>query len=209
MAGKFITFEGGEGAGKSTQSKILAERLEETGHQTLVTREPGGSLRAEQIREFLLSGGAKEFGPHGEAFLFFAARDDHLEKRIRPALEKDVWVICDRFSDSTRAYQGAAGGVRQSLLTTLDRLIVADTQPDMTVILDLPASEGLKRANAEAPEGPDHFEAKALGFHEALRNGFLQIAKEQPGRCIVIDASEPVSAVAEQVWDATVERLNP
>lgn len=220
--GKFITFEGGEGAGKSTQASTLAERLNESGHETLLTREPGGSLKAEQIREFLLSGGARDFGPLGEALLFCAARDDHLEKRIRPALKAGRWVICDRFSDSTRAYQGAAGGVKPTHLATLERIVVGETRPDLTIILDLPAREGLARISSrdegssdgdedeKAPEsGPDHFERRDLSFHEALRNGFLEIAREEPERCVILDGKQPESAVAEDVWEAVVARLQP
>ena len=136
-AGKFITFEGGDGAGKSTQVKMLAERLAESGRETLVTREPGGSLKAEAIRDFLLSGKSQPYGSLGEALLFYAARDDHLDKSIRPSLDKGKWVICDRFSDSTRAYQGVAGGVSLTVLETLERIVVADTRPDLTIILDL------------------------------------------------------------------------
>lgn len=213
-AGKFITFEGGEGAGKSTQAALLAERLNETGHETLVTREPGGSEKAEQIRAFLLSGQARGFGPLGEALLFYAARDDHLEKTIRPALEAGNWVICDRFADSTRAYQGAAAGVGPLLLGTLERVVVGDTRPDMTIILDLPPEEGLRRAARAAASGdeagtPDRFESMDIGFHRALRQAFLDIAAEEPERCVVIDALEPASAVGEAVWEAVVERLDP
>lgn len=211
-AGKFITFEGGEGAGKSTQADLLAERLNESGHETLLTREPGGSARAEEIRDFLLSGHARGYGSLGEALLFFAARDDHLEQTIRPALEAGRWVICDRFSDSTRAYQGAAGGVSPSVLTTLERIVVSDTKPDMTIILDLSPEEGLRRAAGVAgkdAETPDRFEGMDIGFHKALRQAFLDIAEAEPGRCLVLDAMEPASAVAESVWEAVVERLDP
>lgn len=210
-AGKFITFEGGEGAGKSTQAEMLAQRLNETGHETLVTREPGGSEKAEEIREFLLSGKARGFGSPGEAMLFYAARDDHLEKTIRPALEAGRWVICDRFSDSTRAYQGAAGGVSPALLATLERVVVAETRPDLTIILDLPPEEGLRRAGAgdDETEPADRFESMDIGFHRALRQAFLDIAEEEPERCLVLDAMEPASAVAEAVWEAVVERLEP
>lgn len=218
-AGRFITFEGGEGAGKSTQAAILAERLSESGYETLVTREPGGSPRAEEIREFLLAGGAHDFGPLAEALLFYAARDDHLDNTIRPALEAGAWVVCDRFSDSTRAYQGAAGGVRPPILTTLERVIVGDTRPDLTLVLDLPAGDGLARvaqqsagekgAAAGGTRAPDRFERMDTGFHEALRNGFLEIARMEPERCVVIDAKQPASAVAEDVWEAVVERLQP
>lgn len=213
-AGKFITFEGGEGAGKSTQAAGLSERLNELGRQTVLTREPGGSEKAEAIREFLLSGRAQPFGAVGEAMLFYAARDDHLEQTIRPALESGKWVICDRFSDSTRAYQGVAGGVTNTLLSALERVIVAETRPDLTIILDLPAHEGLARAqgageDAAGDSGRDHFESRDLGFHEALRRGFLDIAADDPDRCVVIDAKQPESAVAEDVWEAVVERLQP
>lgn len=213
-AGKFITFEGGEGAGKSTQAQILAERLTESGHETLITREPGGSEEAEKIRKFLLSGKARDYGSLGESILFFAARDDHLEKTIRPALDAGQWVVCDRFADSTRAYQGAAGGVGPIVLSSLERIVVASSRPDLTFMLDLPAKEGLDRAisrNDDSSEAatPDRFEAMDLGFHETLRRGFLDIAREEPDRCIVIDAKQPVSAVAEDVWEAVVERLQP
>lgn len=213
-AGRFITFEGGEGAGKSTQAKLLAERLEETGHEMFVTREPGGSEKAEEIREFLLSGRAKGFGPLGEALLFYAARDDHLQTAIRPALEAGRWVICDRFSDSTRAYQGAAGGVGPQILSTLQRIVVGDTRPDLTIILDLPPEEGLRRAlhaagSEQEDAGPDRFESMDLDFHRALRQAFLDIAAEEPERCVVLDAMEPASAVGESVWEVVVERLEP
>jgi len=213
--GKFITFEGGEGAGKSTQAKLLAERLREAGHKVVETREPGGTTRGEKIREFLLSGKVKQFGPMGEAVLFSAARDDHLREVIRPALERGEWVLCDRFSDSTAAYQGAAGGVRPSVIRALEKVTVGDTMPELTFVLDLPAETGLERVgerNDRAGEGraeKDHFESKALRFHKALRSCFLQIAEEAPERCIVLNAQLPETAVAEDVWENVVERLNP
>lgn len=214
MAGKFITIEGGEGSGKSTQAKLLGERLEQKGYRVVLTREPGGSPRAEEIREFLLSGKAKHFGSRGEAVLFAAARDDHLENTIRPALEKEQWVVCDRFMDSTRAYQGAAGGVKPQLLKALEQVSVGGTRPDLTLILDLPAREGLERARARrqsqgGTEGGDRFESMDEGFHEALRQGFLAVAKEEPGRCVVIDAQQNPSAVAEDIWEAVMQRLEP
>lgn len=210
-AGKFITLEGGEGAGKSTQAELLAERLRQAGHKVLLTREPGGSEQAEEIREFLLSGRARKFGSFGEALLFCAARDDHLEKTIRPALAEGTWVVCDRFSDSTHAYQGAAGGVKPAALSALERIVVADTQPDLTIILDLPPEEGLRRATASNAEttGLDRFESMDLGFHKALRRRFIEIAQAEPHRCVILDAKQPVSAVAEDVWEAVVERLEP
>ncbi|GAB4230538.1 MAG: dTMP kinase [Methyloligellaceae bacterium] len=210
--GKFITFEGGEGTGKSTQARLLAQRLKEAGIDCVLTREPGGSATAEKIRAFLLSGGAEPLGPKAEAVLFNVARDDHLEQVIRPALKSGKWVVCDRFADSTRAYQGAAGGVSPALLETLDRIIVGDTRPDLTFIMDLPAREGLRRAAGREAAGKDagerdYFESKDLDFHEALRQQFLEIARGEPERCVVIDAQLPPSAIEEEVWEAVVERL--
>ena len=205
--GKFITFEGGEGAGKSTQVKLLAERLRDAAYKVVETREPGGTRRGEEIREFLLSGEAKNFGPMGEAVLFSAARAHHLNEVIRPALERGDWVLCDRFSDSTAAYQGAAGGVKPGLIRALERVAVDRNMPDMTFILDLPPEVGLKRTaqrNGGGGERPDRFEAMDLHFHEALRAAFLRIAEEQPRRCIVLDALQAESAVAEDVWEAIV-----
>jgi len=211
-AGKFITFEGGEGAGKSTQIKLLAERLRASNHKVVETREPGGTRRGEEIREFLLSGQAKGFGAMGEAVLVSAGRDHHLNEVIRPALERGDWVLCDRFSDSTAAYQGAAGGVKPGLIRALERIAVDQTMPDMTFILDLPSEVGLKRAaqrNGADAQQPDRFEAMDLHFHETLRSAFLRIAKEQPERCVVIDVLQAETAVAEDVWEAVVDRLNP
>ena len=205
--GKFITFEGGEGAGKSTQVKLLAERLRDAAYKVVETREPGGTRRGEEIREFLLSGEAKNFGPMGEAVLFSAARAHHLNEVIRPALERGDWVLCDRFSDSTAAYQGAAGGVKPGLIRALERVAVDRNMPDMTFILDLPPEVGLKRTaqrNGGGGERPDRFEAMDLHFHEALRAAFLRIAEEQPRRCIILDAMQAESAVAEDVWEAIV-----
>lgn len=214
-AGKFITFEGGEGAGKSTQARLLAERLREAGHEVVETREPGGTRRGEEIRDFLLTGKAKDFGPMGEAVLFSSARDDHVREVIRPALERGDWVLCDRFSDSTAAYQGAAGGVRPSVIRALEQVAVGDTMPDLTIILDVPPEAGLKRAierNGQEGEGApqgDHFEDRELRFHQALRACFMQIAKEAPNRCVVIDAQLPADAVADDVWEVVSERLSP
>ena len=212
-ASKFITFEGGEGAGKSTQVKLLAERLRDAACNVVETREPGGTRRGEEIREFLLSGEAKKFGPMGEAVLFSASREHHLNEVIRPALERGDWVLCDRFSDSTAAYQGAAGGVKPGLIRALERVAVDRTMPDMTFILDLPPEVGLKRVaqrnGGGAEQSDDRFEAMDLHFHEALRAAFLSIAQEQPERCVVIDVLHAETAVAEDVWEAVVDRLNP
>lgn len=214
-SGKFITLEGGEGTGKSTQAALLAERLREAGHKVVETREPGGTERGERIREFLLSGNAEEFGPMGEAVLFSAAREEHVRELIKPALERGDWVLCDRFSDSTAAYQGAAGGLRPSVLRGLERVAVGNTMPDLTIILDLPPEVGLERAAARNEkvaangEDADRFEGMERRFHVALRDCFLQIAAEVPERCVVVDAQQAESAVAEDVWEAVVERLAP
>lgn len=211
--GKFITLEGGEGAGKTTQAALLRDRLEAAGRKVVLTREPGGSPRAEAIRGILLSGKAKRFGPLAETVLFYAARDSHLELTIRPALEKGVWVISDRFFDSTRAYQGAAAGVSLTILDVLERVIVGETRPDLTLMLDLPPDEGLRRARSRAEEAggatADRFEAMTLAFHHNLRQEFLDIAKAEPRRCAVIDAGRPVEAVAADIWAVVKERLTP
>jgi len=211
---KFITFEGGEGAGKSTQVKLLAERLRERDISVIVTREPGGTKRGEKIREFLLSGKAKDYGPIGEAVLFSAAREDHVRTLIRPALGRGDWVLCDRFSDSTAAYQGAACGVKPSLLRALERVCVDQTMPYLTFMLDLPPEVGLKRAAKRATEHesesagqPDRFEGMDLAFHSALREAFLTIAREWPERCFVIDAQQAQTAVAEHIWEVVLERF--
>jgi dTMP kinase len=210
-AGKFITFEGGEGAGKTTQTELLRKRLSDRGIDALVTREPGGSPRAEAIRKVLLSGEAKAFGPLGEALLFYAARDSHLELTIRPALQRGRWVICDRFLDSTRAYQGAAAGVSIAALNALERIVVGPTRPDLTLILDLPPEEGLRRVAARVEEGgakADRFESMNLKFHQNLRQEFLEIAATEPWRCVVVNALRPPEAVAADVWAAVRERLD-
>jgi dTMP kinase len=207
--GKFITIEGGEGAGKSTQARRLAEQLEQAGHNVLVTREPGGSKRAEEIRTFLLSERGKDIGAFAEAILFSNARDDHLDKAIRPALTAGKWVVCDRFADSTRAYQGA-GSLEPHLIETLEKIIVGGTAPDLTIIIDLPADEGLKRARErqKAIGGEtDGFESRAITFHDRLRQAFLQIAKDNPERCIVIDGAADENAVAAAIWAGVEERL--
>jgi len=214
--GKFITLEGGEGGGKTTQAAALTERLRKAGLSVLQTREPGGTPRAEAIREVLLSGKAKRFGPMGEAVLFYAARESHLELAIRPAIEQGTWVICDRFSDSTRAYQGAAGGVPRSVINVLEKAVVGSTRPDLTIIFDLPPELGLERAAKRArpssdgePAGSelDRFETMSLAFHSNLRDEFLAIAKAEPGRCVVVNASRGIQAVAGEVWAIVRKRF--
>lgn len=209
--GRFITFEGGEGSGKSTQARRLEERLRAQGLDVLLTREPGGSPFAEQIRGLLLGGTLAPHPPVAEALLFCAARADHLETTIRPALAAGRWVICDRFADSTRVYQGAAGGVPEAALDTLETLVVAGTRPDATFILDIDARAGLARATSrrEAIEGSeiDPFERRALAFHEKLRAGYLAIAAREPVRCAVIDAARDMDTVARQIWSVAERRL--
>jgi dTMP kinase len=210
MRGKFITFEGGEGSGKSTQAKLLAEKLNSLGIGVKLTREPGGSPAAEVIRHILLSGVAKPLGAEAEAMLFAAARDDHLATTIRPALERGTWVISDRFADSTRVYQGVLGHVDPRLIKRLERLIVGDTWPDLTVILDVPADEGMQRANARRGAGAvDRFEGEAAEFHTKLREAYRQLAASEPARCMLIDSTQPREKVAEQIWSLVNNRLDP
>lgn len=211
QTGRFITFEGGEGSGKSTQARKLAERLRVGGIDVLLTREPGGSPFAEQVRGLLLGGTLAPHPPISEALLFSAARADHLAGTIRPALAAGRWVICDRFADSTRVYQGAAGGVPEADLDTLERLVVGPTAPDLTLILDIEARAGLARATSrrEAIEGSeiDPFESRALAFHEKLRAGYLEIARREPGRCVVVDAGAEAEAIAARIWALVDARL--
>ena len=210
MRGKFITFEGGEGTGKSTQAAMLALRLESLGLRVLLTREPGGSPGAEIIRHVLLSGAAKPFGPEAEAMLFAAARDDHIRCTILPALEAGDWVICDRFADSTRVYQGALGEVDHRLIKALERVSLGELYPDLTLVLDVPVALGLKRAaRRRGGANPDRFEAETIDFHEKLRQAYLALAAAEPDRCVIIDAAAPKEKVARQVWKAVNSRLQP
>lgn len=204
--GKFITFEGGEGAGKSTHIRRLAARLAAAGHEVVTTREPGGSPAAEAIRGLLLSGRAKPLGTLGEAYLFAAARIDHIAEVIAPALRRGAVVLCDRFADSSRAYQGAAGGLAPEVIDALERAAVGDTVPDLTLILDVPVDVGLARLRHRAAAG-DRFESDGRAIHEARRQGFLAIAAAQPERCVVIDAGRDVEAVAAEVAAAVAGRL--
>jgi dTMP kinase len=209
MRGRFITFEGGEGVGKSTQVTRLAERLSGLGREVVATREPGGTPRAERLRAALLSGGARRFGPFAETLLLASARADHVDAVIRPALERGADVLCDRFADSTRAYQGVAGGVDQASIEALERLAVRDTTPDLTLVFDAPVSVGLQRARSRLGEGAsaDRFEAEDAGFHERLRDAFLDIALREPQRCVLIDATAAPDAVAESVWASVSRRF--
>ena len=207
--GRFITLEGGEGAGKSVQSRALAKRLEGLGLHVVLTREPGGSPHAERLREIILSGAAAEFGPAGEAVLFSAARIDHIDATIEPALARGDWVICDRFADSTRAYQGAAGNLPPEFIARLEQVAVGERRPDLTLILDLPAEQGLARANSRrgAKMDADRFEREGLPFHRTLAEAFRQIALDEPRRCALIDASKDEASVADYIWSVMVARL--
>ena len=206
--GRLITFEGGEGAGKSTQVSILVERLRSAGRHAITTREPGGSPAAEDIRETLLSGKVKQFGPFAEALLFSIARADHIDTVISDALARGQWVVCDRFLNSTRAYQGATGGVPAPVISALERLTLHGIMPNLTIVLDIPVEEGLARM-ARRRGAPDRFESQDIAQHERIRKAFLTIAEEEPGRCVVIDARKPEALVAEDVWEAVAERLSP
>jgi dTMP kinase len=206
--GQFVTFEGGEGSGKSTQIKLLADRLAAEKLRTVVTREPGGSPGAEIMRHLVLSGMGKLLGPEAEALLFTAARDDHVHTVIKPALEQGVWVLCDRFSDSTRAYQGRLGQVDPRILNALERVTIGDLKPDLTLVLDVPVEIGMQRAAARRGTGaPDRFEAEEISFHQKLRDAYRRIAEDEPQRCVLIDAHDDADAVAAKVWAALRERL--
>lgn len=199
----FITFEGGEGAGKSTQIRMLAATLRASGHEVVVTREPGGSPGAEAIRHVVLSGAAEPFGPQMEAVLFAAARADHIDRTIRPALERGAVVLSDRFVDSSRVYQGVTGGLERSFMETLERATVEDMMPDLTLILDIDPEEGMRRAGARrGTSEADRFEKEGLSLHRRRRKAFLEIAKSEPKRCKVIDASRPAEKIAAEIASA-------
>jgi dTMP kinase len=206
MRGKFITLEGGEGTGKSTQIRRLAERLRDRGLEVVTTREPGGSQGAEEIRKLLVEGAVGRWTPLTEALLLFAARSDHLARTINPARARGAWVISDRFADSTRAYQSGAQGVGREAVRTLRDMVVGDDGPDLTLILDLPVEEGLRRALARGGD-ETRYERMGLAFHHALRAAYLEIAAEEPKRCMVIDATGTESDVAARLYAAVSDRL--
>lgn len=199
--GVFITFEGGEGTGKSTQARRLATRLREVGREAVLTREPGGAPGAEEIRNLLVTGAAGRWSPVTETLLMYAARRDHIERTIRPGLERGAVVICDRFADSTRAYQGAAGGAPEALIAALEQEILEGLKPDLTLVLDLSVEAGLARANGRGG-AETRFEGKDTGYHERLRAAFLAIAAAEPGRCAVIDAVGSEDEVAGRIAEA-------
>ncbi|MDQ0453757.1 dTMP kinase [Rhizobium paknamense] len=209
-SGLFVTFEGGEGAGKSTQIRLLAERLRALGLPVTVTREPGGSPAAEALRHVLLSGAAERFGVRMEAVLFAAARNDHVRTLVRPALQKGGIVLCDRFMDSSRVYQGATGNLEPDFVARLERVAVDGVVPDLTVILDLPAETGLararQRAGAQGNDQPDRFEKEERATHEKRREAFLAIAAAEPDRCKVVDGAAAQDLIAARIF-ALVEPL--
>jgi dTMP kinase len=208
--GKFITFEGGEGTGKSTQAAILAQHLQSLGLSVLLTREPGGSPGAEIIRHVLLSGAAEPLGPEAEALLFAAARGDHVRCAIEPALAMGRWVVCDRFADSTRVYQGVLGQLDQRFLNALERVSIGDLAPDITLILDMPVKVGLERAAARrAAAAPDRFESEDLKFHEKLREAYLTLALRAPERCVIVRANAGKEEFAQRVGQAVDSKLKP
>jgi dTMP kinase len=200
--GRFITFEGGEGVGKSTQLALLAEHLRRRGVEVVATREPGGTPKAEMLRELLLSGRLAALGPLAEAALFAAARIDHVDGLIAPALRRGAWVLCDRFADSTRAYQGARGGADLQAIGLMEEAAVGEVRPDLTIILDVAPKEGLARAASRREaigQRPDRFEAEDDAFHEELRRAFLDIAEQEPERCCVVNGAMPYEEVARAI----------
>ncbi|MFV0296500.1 MAG: dTMP kinase [Hyphomicrobiaceae bacterium] len=213
MSGRFITFEGGEGSGKSTQARRLAMVLETQGREVVETREPGGSPFAERVRDLILDPTLPPHEPLAQALLFYAARADHLAAVVRPALLAGKWVVCDRFSDSTRVYQGAAGGLPPDALDTLEALVVGKTCPDLTFVLDIDPVVGLDRAKRrrEAASGAmsasDGFEARELAYHQRLREGFLALVRREPGRIVVLDASQGADSLARSVRDEVSRRF--
>lgn len=206
--GVFVTFEGGEGSGKSTQIKRLAERLKQGGLDVVVTREPGGSPGAEILRHLILSGVGKMLGAEAETLLFAAARDDHVRSVIAPALARGQWVLCDRFYDSTRVYQGQLGQVDRALMDSLQRVTIGGLKPDLTFILDVPVDVGLRRATARrGNDRPDRFEAESVAFHQGLRDAYGAIAAVEPERCVLIDADHDADSVAAAIWSALTSRV--
>jgi dTMP kinase len=207
MTGRFITLEGGEGTGKSTQVKRLKEALEAKGLKVLATREPGGSPGAEEIRKLLVEGEPGRWNPITETLLAYAARADHVARTIGPALAAGTWVISDRFNDSTFAYQGVGRGVERETIRRIDSAVLDDFQPDLTLVLDLDVKTGLERANARAG-AENRFEKFGPEFHERLRQSFLDIAKRAPERCRLIDASGGMDDVAQAIFVAVARRFD-
>lgn len=210
MSGLLITFEGGEGAGKSTQILALADHLRAKGFEVVVTREPGGSAGAEAVRHVILSGAAEAYGPAMEALLFAAARSDHVDQKIRPAIEAGQIVLCDRFIDSSRVYQGISGNLDPQFMQSVERIAIDGTMPDLTFILDIPADKGLARAGLRrGTETADRFEKETIATHEARRQAFLAIAASEPQRCKVIDADRTVDEISAEIAALADAALKP
>lgn len=208
--GRLITLEGGEGTGKSTQARRLADYLRERGKNVVITREPGGSPGAEAVRGVILSGAAAPLGPEGEALLFAAARADHVDQVIRPALEAGRYVVCDRFIDSTRVYQGMVGKVDRTLLRELEDVVASDVLPDLTVILDTEPETGLARAaQRSASAVVDRFEREGIAYHRSVRDAFRTLARQEPKRCVLVDAKGDVASVHRRIRRMVDERLFP
>jgi len=209
---RFVTFEGGEGVGKSTQVKRLQARLESQGIAAVRTREPGGTPKAEAIRSFLLQGRSETWGPGSEAVLFAAARLDHVNNLIAPNLRKGNWVICDRFHDSTRAYQGLTGGVDDKLITGLETLALNGNTPDLTIVLDMDPEAAFKRVAARQVEDDlvqtgDRFEKEQIDWHQRLRGAFLDIVKANADRCVLIAADQAEDDLETAIWSVVTERF--
>ena len=209
---RFITFEGGEGVGKSTQVKRLLVRLNRGNIEAVRTREPGGTPKAEAIRAFILQGRSEAWGPGAEAILFAAARLDHVNQLIAPSLDSGKWVISDRFHDSTRAYQGLTGGVDDKLIQALETLALNGHQPDVTIVLDMDPEAAFGRVSGREleqalTETGDRFEKENLDWHRRLREAFLAIARANPERCVVLPAAQNEDALEEEVWDTLVRRF--
>lgn len=212
VSSRFLTFEGGEGVGKSTQVKRLGERLAALGLPVVRTREPGGTPKAEAIRSFILQGKPESWGAGAEAVLFAAARLDHVNQLIAPALEEGKWVLCDRFADSTRAYQGLTGGVEEKLIDSLEHLALNGHAPDLTLILDMDPEIAFERVRQRAIEDgmpglADRFEKEDLEFHQRLRDNFLAIASAHPERCVVISADRSEDELEAAIWEAVTGRF--
>ncbi len=208
MPGFFVTFEGGEGTGKSTQVRLLSDRLTNLKMTHIQTREPGGTKQGEALRTLLVTGDVADWTPQSEVLLNYAARAEHLRLVIRPALERGDIVVCDRFMDSTRAYQGYAGGCDMELIDSLERQIVGGSRPDLTVLLDIDPARGLERAKSRGDSAEVRFEKKGLAFHDKLRKGYLEIARREPHRCKVVSAEGSVDDIAKQVWALVESWIN-
>jgi dTMP kinase len=207
--GRFITLEGIEGAGKSSAARALCAWLEARGLSVVLTREPGGTPLAERLRQIVLERGAESVPPVAETLVMFAARALHVANHIRPALERGAWVVCDRFTDATRAYQGAGRGVDSALIEQLAGAVQAEVVPDCTLLLDLPVRAGLARARARSGADSDRFEAETVAFFERVRAGYLAVARAEPARVRLIDAGAPEAQVQAQVIAVVAQLPGP